>query len=468
MVKGGFMKLIFKGATRTVTGSKHIVETKKGRLLLDCGMFQGKRKEAYEINKAIDGIEPGSIDKIILSHAHIDHSGNIPTFVKRGYKGDIVCTHATRDLVNAMLRDSAHIQEMDVKYVNKKREKKGQALFEPLYTMDDALNSLQYFVSYNYGREFKIFDDVSVKFYDAGHILGSAMTLIKEGDTHLLFTGDLGRKNLPILRDPEKIDERVDYLIIESTYGDRLHDDIKNIEEDLATIVNEAIKRGGKIIVPSFSVGRTQELVFTLNKLYKENKIPQIPIYVDSPLSVNVTSIFRLHPECFDRETHDFLINEGDPFGFETLRYISNVIDSKKLNSMDEPMMIISASGMCEAGRILHHLKNNIEDEKNTVLFVGYQAENTLGRKILDGNKIVKIFGEEYEVKASIKRLDSLSAHADKNDLLEFVDSIKENLKKIFVVHGEEKSALAFAETLRAHTNAEVFVPKKDDVFEIE
>lgn len=461
------MRLSIYGAARTVTGSKHLLETAGKQLLVDCGLFQGKRKEAFEMNKKLEGIDPEAVDAVLLTHAHIDHSGSIPTLVSRGFEGDIVCTHATRDLANIMLRDSAHIQEFDVAYVNKKRARQGKNLFEPLYVMDDAIKALEYFVSHNYNRIFSLNDDVKLKFYDAGHILGSAMIMVQSEGKNILFSGDLGRNHLPILRDPDAVDIPADYLVIESTYGDRLHDNIENMEKDLARVISKTVNRGGKVIIPSFSVGRTQEVVYALHRLFLRKEIPDVPVFVDSPLSVNATSVFRLHAECFDRETQDFLIKEGDPFGFDSLRYIQHVEDSKKLNDSDEPMVIISASGMAEAGRILHHLKNNIEDERNTVLFVGFQAQNTLGRKILTGESPVKIFGEPYEVHAGIERIESFSAHADRDELLGFVKNLKTQPKKIFVVHGEEDSALAFAESLRQITPAEVFVPEMGESFEL-
>ena len=461
------MRLSFHGAARTVTGSKHLLETGNRQILVDCGLFQGKRKEAFEMNRKLEGIDPEAVDAVLLTHAHIDHSGSIPTLVSRGFEGDIVCTHATRDLANIMLRDSAHIQEFDVAYVNKKRMRAGKTPFEPLYTMDDAINALQYFVSYNYNRFFALNDDIKMKFYDAGHILGSAMIMVQAEGKNILFSGDLGRKNLPILRDPDSIDLPVDYLVIESTYGDRLHDDIENMEKELADVITKTVKRNGKVIVPSFSVGRTQELVYALHRLFIRKQIPDVPVFVDSPLSVNATSVFRLHAECFDRETHDFLIREGDPFGFDSLRYIQHVEDSKKLNDTQDPMIIISASGMAEAGRILHHLKNNVEDERNTVLFVGFQAENTLGRKILTGETPVKIFGEPYEVNAEVARIESFSAHADRDELLGFVKGLKQDPEKIFVVHGEEESALAFARSLGEISKAEIHVPEMGEGYEL-
>ncbi len=460
------MRLIFKGAARTVTGSKHLLETDKGNILVDCGLYQGKREEAYNMNKAMDGIDPKAINCIVLTHAHIDHCGAIPLFSKKGFEGDIVCTHATRDLANILLRDSAHIQEADIEYTNKKRAEKLEEPFNPLYTMVDAVKALDYFVSYTYNRPFKILGGVDVKLVDAGHILGSSMAIVKAEGKTILFSGDLGRKNMPILNDPAVITEPIDYLIIESTYGDRLHDNITSMEEELAQVVNTTVKRKGKLVVPAFSVGRTQELVYALNRLLAAKKIPDIPIYVDSPLSVSATSVFRLHAECFDTETHDFLIKDGDPFGFEKLHYISTAQDSKRLNSLPGSCIIISASGMCEAGRIQHHLKNTITEEKNTILFVGFQAENTLGRHIVEGQKEVKIFGELHTVRAEIKKIESFSAHADKNDLKQFIVSLPNKPKQIFVVHGEEPAALSFAAEMEKEGYI-VRVPHKDDIFEL-
>lgn len=460
------MRMVFKGAARTVTGSKHLLQTEKGNILVDCGLYQGKREEAFKLNKSLDGIDPKSLHAMILTHAHIDHCGAIPLFVKKGFEGDIFCTHATRDLANILLRDSAYIQEKDIEFVNKKRERNNEFPFNPLYTIEDAVKSLDYFVSYTYKRPFKLFNEYEVQLLDAGHILGSAMALVKAEGKTILFSGDYGRKDMPILEDPAEITEPVDYIVLESTYGNRVHDEMQFMESQLAEVVNKVVMRKGKLVIPAFSVGRTQELVYALNRLIIAGKIPEIPMYVDSPLSVSATSVFRLHAECFDVETHKFLIEEGDPFGFERLRYTATVQESKNLNTIPGPCIIISASGMCEAGRVLHHLKNTISDPKNTVLFVGFQAENTLGRQILQGQKEVKIFGEVHPVKAEVTRIEAFSAHGDKNDLLRLLQSLPKPPKKAFIVHGEEEAALEFAKEAKKYCEA-VEVPKKDDVFEL-
>ncbi|MCB0752268.1 MAG: MBL fold metallo-hydrolase, partial [Ignavibacteriae bacterium] len=349
---------------------------------------------AFEINRNFDLFDPAEIDFVILTHAHIDHSGNLPTLVSKGFKGEIYTTFATRDLVSIMLRDSAHIQEKDVVYVNKRRAKEGKNLFEPLYTDKDVSNVLKQIVSINYHHEFEINDDIKLTFVDAGHILGSAVSFLSimenEKEYKIGFSGDLGRPNLPILKDPEKIRD-VDYFICESTYGGRTHDNPKDSESQLARVVNRAVQRKAKVIIPAFSVGRTQELVYALHRIFTRGDAPRIPVYVDSPLSVNATEVFRVHPECFDVETEEFLLRDKDPFGFNQLNYISEVSESKELNNYDGPLMIISSSGMCEAGRIQHHLKNNIEDPNNIILMVGYSAQNTLGRRIIDKEEVVKI-----------------------------------------------------------------------------
>ncbi|MGA8263183.1 MAG: MBL fold metallo-hydrolase, partial [Ignavibacteriaceae bacterium] len=399
------MKLQFIGAARTVTGSMHHLTVNNKQYLLDCGLYQGRRKEAFEINRNFDLFDPSKIECLILSHAHIDHCGNIPNLVKKGFAGNIYCTPATKDLITYMLKDSAHIQEKDVEFVNKRRKKQGKNPFEPLYTNEDVEKALELVRPVKYRTEFKINDDIAIKFFDAGHILGSAvthLTLRENSNTIKLgFSGDLGRPNLPILKDPELIPE-IDYWISESTYGGRLHDKIEGMEQNLADVIKKAISRKAKIIVPAFSVGRTQELVYSFHKIFEKGLAKPIPIYVDSPLAVNVTGIFREHEECFDKETIDFMNKYDDPFGFNKLTYVNSVEESKKLNELNGPLMIISASGMAEAGRILHHLRNNIENPNNIILMVGYCAENTLGRKIIDKEKIVKIFGEEFHLNAEV------------------------------------------------------------------
>jgi metallo-beta-lactamase family protein len=461
------MKITFCGGVRTVTGSQHLLEVNGTKILLDCGMFQGKRQESYEKNQKFL-FDPASIDLMILSHAHIDHSGNIPNLVKQGFKGDIVCTYATRDLCSIMLRDSAQIQEFDIKYLNEKREKSGEALLEPLYTVEDAVACLSNFLGVGYGRERKIAPGVFMTLHDAGHILGSASVELKieDGETkqsaRLVFSGDLGRPNRPIIRDPEFL-TGADTLLIESTYGDRLHDPEEKVMVKLADIINRTVKRGGKVIVPSFAVGRTQEVVYAIHELIEAKEIPDtLPIYVDSPLAVDATAVYRLHPEAYDAETAAFLLKSGekDPFGFSMMRYTRSSEESKQLNALTTPAVIISASGMAEAGRILHHLKHNIDNPANTILFVGWQAPDTLGRKILDKADTVKIFGESFPVRAEIQKMNSLSAHADKNELLDWAGHFTQIPRKTFVVHGEEPVSIAFSESLRSAKYADVTVPE--------
>ena len=465
------MQVQFIGAARTVTGSMHHLTVNGKNYLLDCGLYQGKRKEAFEMNRTFDYFSPDKIDCLILSHAHIDHSGNIPNLVKNGFKGQIYCTPATKDLSLIMLKDSAHIQEKDVEFVNKRRKKQGKNLFEPLYTIEDVEQAAQLFRVVKYRTEFQIDENLTIKFFDAGHILGSAIThlTIKENGRmfNLGFSGDLGRPNLPILKDPEKIPD-VDFWISESTYGGRHHDKIEGIQASLAEVINKAISRNAKVIVPAFSVGRTQELVYKLNQIFEKQLAKKIPIYVDSPLSTNVTSIFRMHPECFDNETIDFMNKYDDPFGFNQLNYITDVEESKRLNDLPGPMVIISASGMAEAGRILHHLRNNIEGPNNIILMVGYCAEHTLGRKIINKEPKVKIFGEEFNLNAEVITLHSMSAHADSDELTNYAKSLNTaKIKKTFLVHGEIDQQEIFAERLKTIGIKDVVIPERGNIFDI-
>ncbi|MEK7171960.1 MAG: MBL fold metallo-hydrolase [Patescibacteria group bacterium] len=437
------MKIQFFGAAREVTGSKHLIEVNGKRIFLDFGMHQGKREESNEKNKKLP-IPANKVDAVILSHGHIDHSGNLPILVKAGFKGPIYATHATRDICSFMLLDSGFIQEREVEFLNKRFAKKKKPLIEPLYTADDARETITHFIGMNYDKPFEVFPGIVCSFREAGHILGSAQVVLMIDDFEtkkqwiVVFTGDLGRKNLPLLRDPAKI-ERADILITESTYGNRFHKDILDVGDKLEKVVIDACKKGGKIIIPAFALERTQEIVYYMNILFKKKRVPEIPIFVDSPLAVNLTSIFSAHPECLDKGTWDeFLHNQKNPFGFGNLKYITEVEDSKALNDYRGPCMIISAAGMCEHGRILHHLANNIEDPKTTILIVGYMAENTLGRKILEKQQIVKIFGEQYRLRANVVVMDAFSAHADRSDLLDYVSYIR-GLKHIFLVHGEEE-----------------------------
>jgi metallo-beta-lactamase family protein len=467
------MELEFWGAAQTVTGSMHLLKVNGHNILLDCGLYHGPRKEAFERNRNFP-FDITEIDVLIVSHAHIDHTGNIPTLVKQGYQGPIWATAATRDLCAIMLRDSAYIQESDVKYVNKRRARQGKTLFEPLYTQEDALEALTLFQSVGYNRLFEPVTAVQVHYRDAGHVLGSASVTLDIDDNgkhkRLVFSGDIGRKNLPILRDPQPVD-KADFIIMESTYGQRFHESPGKARSDLKEAVLEAVDKNGKVIIPSFAVGRTQEIVYALHQLLEEDEIPSIDVFVDSPLAVNATEIFRLHPEVYDRETIDFLAetNSHDPFGFEGVKYIRSVEESKALNDYQQPAVIISASGMCESGRILHHLKNNITDKRNTVLFVGYQAENTLGRKILEGQPVVPIFGEEYEVKAKVLKIEGYSAHADHNGLLAWLRAAQErgNPQQLFLVHGEVESANALAEAAREQGIPKVYVPERGQGFEL-
>lgn len=465
------MKIQFIGAAQTVTGSMHLIDACGKKFLLDCGMYQGKRKLAFEINRNFEHFDPKEIDFVILSHAHIDHAGNLPTLVKKGFNGKIFSTFATRDLSSLMLLDSAHIQEKDVEFVNKKRKKRGQNLFEPLYKQQDAHNTLENFVGLNYHREFEIAPGITLTFFDAGHILGSAITFLKikkDGTTiQFGFSGDLGRPNLPILRDPEKIPD-IDAFICESTYGGRYHDEALNAEDNLAEVINKAIQKKAKIIVPSFSVGRTQEIVYALHRIFQSKKAEPIEVYVDSPLSVNVTEVFRLHTECFDFETSEFLLKNQDPFGFDRLHYVTSVEESKNLNNVNGPCMIISASGMCESGRILHHLANNIENPNNIVLIVGYNAQHTLGRKIVDGEKTVNVLGDQYNLNAEVITLQSFSAHADSNELFNYCDQLdKSRLQNIYLVHGDLDQQEIFKTKLEVSGFSNVTIPNKGDVIEL-
>ncbi|MFA7277419.1 MAG: MBL fold metallo-hydrolase [Candidatus Gracilibacteria bacterium] len=462
------MKITFCGAAREVTGSRHLLEVNGKKILFDCGMAQGNRKESAEKNRDFKFFDPKEIDTVLLSHAHIDHSGNLPYLVKSGFKGSIYSSFATRDLALYMLADSAAIQEHEEEYLCKKNK----ACEPALYTTEDAAKTMQHFVGLGYERATTVSDGVVASLYDAGHILGSSQIHLIVNDKEknarytIGFTGDLGRKGLPLLRDPQLLPE-TEYLICESTYGNRFHEAIQTVEQDLAAIINRVAQRGGRVIIPAFALERTQEIVYYLNMLWKRKEIPELPIYVDSPLSGNVTEVFRNHPECMDKETYDeFLKNGENPFGFGRLKYTNSVDESKHLNDLNGPMIIISSSGMCEHGRILHHLKNNIEDPRSAVLLVGYQAANTLGRKLHDGIKNVNIFGEAYDVKAEIITMDAFSAHADRSDLLDYIKRLK-GLKKIFLVHGEEGQGLDFAEFLKESGFTNVEVPAPGQTYEL-
>ncbi len=469
------MEIQFHGAVRTVTGSQHLVSVNGRKILLDCGLYQGSRKVSYERNQNLP-YNAAEVDVLILSHAHIDHSGNIPNLVKSGFTGDIICTYATRDLCAIMLRDSAKIQQYDVEFLNKKRAKKGLPPIEPYYTIEDVTESLKYFIGIGYDRPYRVMPGITLTFYDAGHILGSAIVALEIEDeverrtVRLVFSGDLGRPDRPILRDPTFIDE-ADVLIVESTYGDRNHEALEEANLQLETIVNDVCQRGGKLIVPAFAVGRTQELVYRLHQLVEARDIsPYLPVYVDSPLAIDATGIYRLHPEAYDEEIAHFMHEDQhrDPFGFDMMYYTRSTAQSKELNFLREPAVIISASGMAEAGRILHHLKNNVEDPRNTILIVGWQAPHTLGRRIVEKQPKLKIFGEEYLLRAQVEVINGFSAHADRKELLAWTGHLKRRPRATFVVHGEESSSLAFAESLQREQGfTDVHVPQLGQRFTV-
>ena len=462
------MKIKFCGAARKVTGSAHLVTLENGyKILLDCGLHQGKRKDSWVYNNEWL-FDPKEIDCMILSHAHIDHSGRIPKLVKDGFEGFIYATHATRSLCTIMLLDSARIQERDVEWHNKrilrKKKKNFKKLRQALYTPDDLPEALNRFIGFGYNYWFKITDDVEVMFKDAGHILGSASVAlkIKEGGKEKIlgFTGDIGRPDRPILRDPIPMPE-VDYLICESTYGDKIHEARPEQSNKLLKILKETcLEKGGKLIIPAFSVGRTQEIVYMMDKMETGNLLPKIPIYVDSPLAVNATKVFGSHPECFDNELNEYMLIDENPFGFNDLTYITDFKASKMLNSSDEPCVVISSSGMMNAGRIRHHLFNNIDHSKNTFLIVGYCSPNTAGGMLRAGIKTLKIFGEWKEVKADIKIMDSFSAHADKIELLSFLQNQKPGLQKMFLVHGNYKTQKKFATYLNENSFDNIEIPQ--------
>ncbi len=462
------MRVTFWGAAQTVTGSMHHIEAAGKRFLLDCGLYQGRRRDAFERNSNFP-FPVSSIDGVILSHAHIDHSGNLPTLVHNGYSGPIYTTPATIDLCLPMLADSAFLQQKDVEFCNRRREHRrsigrDDRECDPLYLPEDAEHVNPLFCPVALGETKEVAPGFRYRTYEAGHMLGATSMVIEADGVRLAFSGDVGRKHLPILRDPVTPDP-VDYLIMESTYGDRFHKPVGDVASMLADVVNRTAARGGRIIVPSFAVGRTQQLVMILHQLIDAHRIPSIPIFVDSPLAVNATEVFRKHPECYDEETRNFLSEGDDPFGFSLLRYIRDVNESKALNSLHGPFLVLSASGMCEGGRILHHLRNNIEDPRNTVLFTGYQAEYTLGRKILNGDREVPIFGEPMQLRAEVVSLDALSGHADQHELIEWMRPMAAHLKRVFLVHGDLAPGAALAEVIRKEFHLDVQQPSRGHSF---
>jgi metallo-beta-lactamase family protein len=467
------MKLKFCGAAGTTTGSQHLLEVNGTRILLDCGLYQGHREDSYEVNCKFPHFDPKEIDVVILSHAHIDHSGNLPNLCKQGFAGNIYSTFATRDLCQIMLADSAHIQEQDTEYLNKDRARDGLPPVKPLYVREDAERCLRQFVTINYERPMPVADGVTVTFYDAGHILGAAQVLLEIADKddggkkkRFLFSGDIGRGGNEILRDPAVVRD-VDFVLMESTYGGREHTLPTGASDAFADMLNEALSRRGKVMIPAFAVERTQAILYIIHQLFRAGKVQPVPVYVDSPLAVNATEIFRIHPECFNETVYKFLFDETDPFQFPDLHLIRAVEDSKKLNEVGGACIIISASGMCEAGRIRHHLKNGLGDPKNTVLFVGYCADNTLGRAIRDGRPQVNIFGKPVRVRAHIETIDSFSGHADHSELLDWFHKITGPKKNVWLVHGEPERANALRAALANEHDGAIDVAVLGESFEI-
>ncbi len=471
---GAVMNITFLGAAKTVTGSCYLVETKDKKFLVDCGMFQGRANEVI-LNTEPFSFNPGELDFMLLTHAHIDHSGRIPKLYMDGFKGTIYATKPTVQLCGIMLPDSGHIQETENEWLNRKRQRAGKSPVKPLYTVKEATDCLELFQGVAYGEAVNITDDIRVRFNDAGHILGSAIieVWVRENgkDTKIVFSGDLGNKGVPILRDPTVISD-ADYLVVESTYGNRQH--ILKKEKDklerFINIISDTIAKGGNVVIPSFAVGRTQEIIYDLNKYMDVfgdvvDRILNVPVYVDSPLATSATQIFRQNLDCFDEEAKEYIANGDNPLDFPTLKFTQSPEESRKLNEKTESTIIISASGMCDAGRIKHHLKHNLWRKESTILFVGYQAEGTLGRRILDGATKVKLFGEEITVNARIEAIDGFSGHADKSGLLSWIGSIAKKPKKVFIVHGEKEVMNEFAQTLDDEFGLQSIIPARGDSY---
>ncbi len=457
------MKIKFCGAAKIVTGSCHLVTIGKKQVLIDCGMFQG-RKEITKLNYEPFKFDPKKINYVFLTHAHIDHSGLLPKLKKAGFNGKIFATGATIDLCKIMLEDSAHIQEIETEHENRRRKRQGIPERKPMYSINDAKATMPLFRKINYDKTYKIDEQIKVRYRDAGHIIGAAIIEFyaaeKNKKTKIVFSGDLGQWGVPIVRDPTII-EHADYVLVESTYGNREHEDLGIRDKVLLRHVKNAYKRGGKLLIPSFAIERTQELLYSFNKLIKQGKFPDEEIFLDSPLAIKATEIFKKHKEVFDKEA---LTKYKDPFSFKNLKYTAATKESIKLNNYHKPCIIIAGSGMCNGGRIRHHLKHGIWDKKNTILFVGYQAEGTLGRHLIEGEKRIRMMGSELVVKADIEKINSFSAHADSNELVKWIEGFKEKPKKVFIVHGEEKSTIALKSKLKNHN---CYIPEIGEEIEL-
>jgi len=467
-VQGGEMTVAIKfcGGAQTVTGSMHHVSTNLSNVILDCGLFQGRRDEFYTVNSSFS-FDPQDLNAVVLSHAHIDHCGNIPTLIKHGFRGTIFSTPTTRDLCRFMLPDSGYIQEEDIKYVNKINKRRGLPPRQPLYIKEEAEKALKYFRSLDYHKKHQITKDITLTFYEAGHILGSTIPVldVRSGKSviRIAYAVDLGRVNMPLLRNPE-IPKDINYLIIESTYGNRKHSCLADAEFALADAINRTVNRGGKIIIPCFALERTQLILYVIGGLMKKKKIKSIPIFVDGPLAVNLTDVFRVNWSYFDEDTQRAFMNKDDFMSYEHITYVKNVNESKKLNDVHKPCIILSASGMCENGRILHHLKNNIENPNNTILIVGYMAKDTLGRRIIEKEETVRIFGRPHDLKAEVVIMNSFSSHADKDGLVQYVRDCREKLRQVFIVHGEVEQAEVLRDDLRKKLNLKPRIPAKDEI----
>ncbi|MEQ8454693.1 MAG: MBL fold metallo-hydrolase [Sandaracinaceae bacterium] len=467
------MEIHFLGAAETVTGSMHLVKTPKANVLLECGLFQGRRGESREKNERLP-FRAREVDVCVLSHAHIDHCGLLPMLRKSGFRGRIYCTPATRDLCAAMLEDSAMIQAHDAAYLNRKieRQQLDSDPIEPLYDLDDVVGTLGQMVGVPYHQRTEIAPGVELTFFDAGHVLGSAVVALDVDDVgeqrRVVFTGDLGRSHMPILRDPE-VPSGASFLITESTYGNRLHDPIERMDDELAETLNKTLDRGGKVIIPSFALERAQEVIYALKRLKREGRMPEVPVYVDSPLTVKVTDIFKAHPDCYDAEARRELAGAESPFEFEGLTYVQSVEESKRITSSSDPCVVISASGMCESGRILHHLKAGIGSPDNTVMIVGWQAQHTLGRRLVEGRMRVRIFGVERERRCDVKVLNGFSAHADRDGLVAFAEAVRDAgpLRRVALVHGDPEPQKALKEALEERGFPDVRIPAFRDAIRV-